>query len=75
MALLVKNLSACNEGDLGSIPGLGISPGEAKGYPLQYFGLENSMDCIVHGIANSWIRLSAFHFHFAVNILTDLQGT
>ena len=39
--------SACNVGDLGSIPRLGRSPGEAKGYPLQYSGLENSMDCIV----------------------------
>ena len=38
--------SACNAGDLGSIPGLGRLPGEGKGYPLQYFGLENSMDCI-----------------------------
>ena len=36
--------SACNAGDLGSIPGLGRSPGEGKGYPLQYSGLENSMD-------------------------------
>ena len=43
--------SACNAGDLGSIPGLGRSPGERKGYLLQYSGLENSMDCIVHGIA------------------------
>ena len=41
--------SASNAGDLGSIPGLGRSPGEGKGYPLQYSGLENSMDCIVHG--------------------------
>ena len=40
------NESACNVGDLGSIPGLGRSPGEGKGYPLQYSGLENSMDCI-----------------------------
>ena len=39
--------SSCNEGDLGSIPGLGRSHGEGKGYPLQYLGLENSMDCIV----------------------------
>ena len=39
--------SACNVGDLGSIPGLGRSPEEEKGYPLQYYGLENSMDCIV----------------------------
>ena len=43
--------SACNVRDLGSIPGLGRSPGEGKGYPLPYSGLENSMDCIVHGVA------------------------
>ena len=42
--------SACNVGDLGLIPGLGRSPQEGKGYPLQYSGLENSMDCIVHGV-------------------------
>ena len=42
--------SACNAGDMGSIPGLGRSPGEGKGYPVQYFGLENSMDSIVHGV-------------------------
>ena len=42
--------SAYNTGDLGSIPGLGRSPGEGKGYPLQYSGLENSKDCIVHGV-------------------------
>ena len=46
--------SACNVGDLSSIPGLGRSPREGKGYPLQYSGLENSMDCIVHGVAKSW---------------------
>ena len=45
--------SACNVGDLGLIPGLGRAPGEGKGYPLQYSGLENSMDCIVHGVAES----------------------
>ena len=44
---------ACNVGDQGSIPGLVRSPGEGKGYPLQYSGLENSMDCIVHGVAES----------------------
>ena len=49
-------------GDLGWILGLGRSPGEGKGYPLQYSGLENSMDCIVHGVAKSWTRLSDFHF-------------
>ena len=45
--------STCNAGDLGSIPGLGRSLGEGKGYPLQYSGLENSMDCIVHGFSES----------------------
>jgi len=54
--------SACNGGDLGSIPGFGRSPGEEKGYPLQYSGLENAMDSIVHGITNSRTRLSNFHF-------------
>ena len=45
--------SACNVGDLSSIPGLGRSPGEGKGYPLHYSGRENSMDCIFHGVAES----------------------
>ena len=45
--------SAYNVGDLGSVPGLGRSPGEGKGYSLQYSGLENSMDCIVHGVSKS----------------------
>ena len=49
---------------MGSIPGLGRSPGEGKGYPLQYSGLENSMDRIVHRVAKSRTRLSDFHFHF-----------
>ena len=52
---------ACNARDLGLIPGLGRSPGEGKGYPLQYSGLEDSMDCIVHGVAKSQTRLSNFH--------------
>ena len=56
--------STCHVGDLGLIPGLGRSPGEGKGYPLQYSGLENSVACIVHGVAKSWKRLSDFHFHF-----------
>ena len=46
----------CNVGDLGSIPGLG----EGKGYPLQHSGLENPMDCIVHGVAKSQTGLSNF---------------
>ena len=45
--------SACNAGDLASIPGLGRYPEKGKGYLLQYSGLENSMDCIVHGVAES----------------------
>ena len=53
--------SACNVGDLGLIPGLGRSPGEGKDYPLQYSGLENSMDCTIHGVAKSQTRLSDFH--------------
>ena len=56
--------SACNMGELGSIPGLGRSPGEGKGYPHQYSGLENSMDCIVYGVPKSWTGLSDSHFHF-----------
>ena len=54
--------SACKVEDLGSIPGLGRSSGERKGYRLQYSGLENSMDCIVHGVTKSHTRLSNFHF-------------
>ena len=45
--------SACNAVDLDSIPGLGRSPREENSYPLQYFGLENSMDCTVHGVTKS----------------------
>ena len=56
--------SACKAGDLGSIPGLGRPPGEGKGYPLQYSGLENSMDCVIHGVTKSRTRLSDFHFAY-----------
>ena len=52
--------SACKEGP-SSIPGLGRFPGEGKGYPLQYSGLENSMDCKVHGVTKSRTQLSNFH--------------
>ena len=68
--------SACNAGDLGSIPGLGISPGEEKGYPLQYSGLENSMNYTVHGVAKGCTRLSNFHFQCiimaALSVLSHL---
>ena len=57
--------STCSVGDLGSIPWLVRSPGDGNGYQLQYSGLENSMDCIVHGVAKSWTRLSDFHFDFS----------
>ena len=56
--------SACNAEDPSSIPGLGRSPGEGKGYPLQYSALENSMDCTIHGITKTQTQLSDFHFHF-----------
>ena len=45
--------SIFNAGDLGSIPGLGRSPGEGPGYPFQYSGLENPVDCVLHGVAKS----------------------
>ena len=47
----VGKVSTFSVGHLGLIPGLERSPGEGKGYPFQYSGLENSMDCIVHGVA------------------------
>ena len=66
--------SACDVGDLGSIPGLGRSPGEGKGYRLQYSGLENSMDCIVHGVARSRTRMSDVHFHFPFEVSKMFQN-
>ena len=62
--ILISEESACNVGDLGPMPGLGRCPGEEKGYPLQYSGLDNSMDGIVHGVAKSQPRLRDFRFHF-----------
>ena len=53
--------SAWNVGDLGSIPALGRFHGEGKGHPLQYSGLENSVDSIIHGVTKSQTRLSDFH--------------
>ena len=66
--------STCNAEDPGSIPGPGQSPGEGLGYPLQYSGLENSMDCIVHRVAKSQTRLSNFHFQtHSTDIVTHLS--
>ena len=56
--------SVCNAWGPSSIPGSGRSTGEGIGYPLQYSGLEDSMDCIVYGVAKSQTWLSDFHFHF-----------
>ena len=55
--------SACTMGDLDSIPGLGRTLGEGNSYPLQYSGLENSMDSIVHGVTKCQTQLSNFHIH------------
>ena len=54
---------ACNMGDLGSIPGLGRSPGKGNSYSLQYSGLENPMDCIVQGVTKSWTRHAIDSFY------------
>ena len=72
--------SACNEGDLGLIPGLGKSIGEGKGYPFQYSGLENSMDYIVHGGHKEWdmieqfsLHFTFYDFHFSSSLMIDLR--
>ena len=67
--------SACKAGDLGSTPGLGRSPGEGNSYPLQYSGLENSTDCIAHGVAKNqdtieW--LSIIEPHINLNFFQSL---
>ena len=73
VAQMVKNLPA---GDLGSIPGLGRSPGGGNGNPLQYSCLENFMDreawwATVFGVARSWTHLSDYHFHLFFKILEE----
>ena len=67
--------SICSAGDLGSIPGLGRSPREGNSYPLQYSGLENSMDFVVHGVSKSQTRLSNFHFHQLCGLLAPRSKT
>jgi len=63
---------SCNAGDPSLIPGLGRSPGEGKGNPLHYSGLENSMDCIVHGVRKSdmteWLSLHFTSLHFEAEV-------
>ena len=60
--------SVYNAGDLGSIPGLGRSPGERKGYPVQYFGLESPGDSPGHHVAKSQTQLNDFHFHYVGDV-------
>ena len=62
------NESAYNARDLGSVPELGRSPGERNGYPLQYSGLKNFMNCIVHGVTKIRTQLSDFHFGGALRL-------
>ena len=75
MAQLVKNSPLMWE-TWGLIPGLGQSAGEGKSYPFQYSRLQNSMDCIVHGVTKSQTQLGEFHFteqvkdNFKINYLT-----
>ena len=63
--------STCIAGDLFSIPGSGRSVGEGLGYPLQYSGLENSMDCVVHEVTKSRTRLSDFDLQFPIANVTS----
>ena len=70
--------SACDVGDLGSIPGLGRCPGGGNGYPLQYSDLENAMDrgawqAAVQGVTKSWTRLSDLHTHTRVCVAPSLS--
>ena len=71
MAQLVKNPPTMPETWVRSL-GWEDSPGEGKGYPLQYSGLENSRDCIVHGVAKSRTRLSDFYFHLSFTTILEV---
>jgi len=64
---------ACNAGDLGSVPGLGRSPREGNGYPLQYSSLENCMDSTVHGVTKSQTRQSDFHFPILIKCVFHIS--
>ena len=61
---------SAKSGDLGSILGLGRSPGEGKGYPLQCSGLENSMDWVVHGVTKCQTQVREFHFNLEDGFIT-----
>ena len=66
--------STCNVGYLGSTPELGRPPGEGKVYPLQYSGLENAMDCTVHGITESdMTEQRSLSLHFQAYILHEMH--
>ena len=73
----IGNESACNAGDLGSISGLGRSPAEGKGYPLQYSGLENSMNSIVHEITKSrtWLLLLQLSHFSRVHLCDPIDSS
>ena len=77
MDYTVHGIPTCNARDPSLIPGLGRSPGEGEGYPLQYSGLENSMNSIVNWVEKSWTRLSNFHFHEGVisSLVTTVNPT
>ena len=62
----ISNSNACNDGDLGLIPGLGRSPKDGKGYPLQYSGLEDSRDCIVQSMGLQRFRHDWVAFTFSL---------
>ena len=73
LAQLIKNPPAMRETWVQSL-GWEVSPEEGKGYRLQYSGLENSMNCIVHVVTKSRTRLSDFYFQFSHQNDTDLIG-
>ena len=64
----------CSTEDLGSTPELGRSPGEGKGSPPQYSGLENSRHCVAHGVTKSRTWLSGFHFHWLQHVPSSLTA-
>ena len=65
--------STCNARNLSLFPGLERSLGKGNSYQLQYFGLENSMDCIVHEVTKSWTRLRDFHLSYNITLVSGVQ--